>query len=122
MTLENNGSTGQAPEGEGVLSAIRRVAGDARACDLVAAAGGLAALESAVHNELVLYRSEAVDGTPIGVSGIVALPRDAPPEQGYPVVSWAHGAARQLYPQISDRPAIVGHSQGGQAALFTPLI
>jgi alpha/beta superfamily hydrolase len=128
------------------------------------------------------------------VSGIVALPPDPPPQQGYPVVSWAHGtlglgdkcapsrdsekiaqilpehhlinqaphellnaflrqgwavvmtdyegmgipgphpyllgeseardvldmvrAARQLYPQISHRLAIVGHSQGGQAALF----
>lgn len=155
---------------------------------------GPAALKSAVHNELVLYHSEAVDGTPVGVSGIVALPPDPPLEQGYPVVSWAHGtlglgakcapsrdsadmarslpdhhlinqvphgllnaflrqgwavvmtdyeglgtpgphpyllgeseahgvldmvrAARRLYPQISDRLATVGHSQGGQAALF----
>jgi|JI10StandDraft_1071094.scaffolds.fasta_scaffold04415_11 pimeloyl-ACP methyl ester carboxylesterase len=160
-----------------------------------AMAPGIAALlSSSPHNELVLYRSESVDGAPIGVSGIVALPRLPPPPGGYPVVSWAHGtlglaargapsrdseemgrslpehhqinqaphvlleaflargwavvmtdyealgtpgthpyllgeseargildivrAARQLFPQISRRLAIVGHSQGGQAALF----
>jgi pimeloyl-ACP methyl ester carboxylesterase len=137
----------------------------------------------------VLYRSTALDGTPIGVSGIVALPPTEPPQGGFPVISWAHGtigsadicapsrdseglpthifnaaphvllnaflregwavvmtdyeglgtpgphpylvglseargnldivrAARLLYPQLSERFAIVGHSQGGQGALF----
>lgn len=51
---------------------------------------GPAALEAAGHNELVLYWSEAVDGTAIGVSGIIALPPTAP-SRGCPVVSWAHG-------------------------------
>ncbi|SEM44952.1 Secretory lipase [Stigmatella aurantiaca] len=150
---------------------------------------GEAALTAARHNELVLYRSRDVRGNPIGVSGIIALPRKPAPEGGYPVISWAHGtvgsadkcapsrdtqdsaahiynkhphellnhfleqgwavvmtdyeglgtygphpyllgesqargildivrAARQLYPELSHRFAIVGHSQGGQAALF----
>jgi pimeloyl-ACP methyl ester carboxylesterase len=155
---------------------------------------GPAALEAAGHNELVLYRSEAVDGRPIGVSGIVALPAGDPPAGGFPLISWAHGtlglgdrgapsrdneqiahelpehhlinqaphvllnallndgwavamsdyegmgtpgvhpyllgesearsvldmarAARRRYPQITDQFVIVGHSQGGQAALF----
>ncbi|GCD92387.1 alpha/beta fold hydrolase [Embleya hyalina] len=155
---------------------------------------GVAALRSASHNELVLYRSEAVDGTPIAVSGIVALPPTPVPDGGYPLIGWAHGtlglgdkcapsrdneeiaaelpehheinqsphvllnalleagwavamtdyegmgtpgphpfllgrseahgvldlarAARRLYPVISDRFALVGHSQGGQGALF----
>ncbi|WP_224372382.1 alpha/beta hydrolase [Hyalangium versicolor] len=150
---------------------------------------GEAALASARHNELVLYRSQDVRGNPIAVSGIIALPGKPAPEGGYPVISWAHGtvgsadscapsrdtrdspahiynkhphamlnhfleqgwavvmtdyeglgtygphpyllgesearglldivlAARQLYPELSRRLAIVGHSQGGQAALF----
>ncbi|WP_344499534.1 lipase family protein [Streptomyces enissocaesilis] len=155
---------------------------------------GPAALEEAARNELVLYRSEAVDGTPIAVSGVIALPQGEPPTGGFPIVSWAHGtlgladegaptrdgediarslpehhlinqaphallnaflargwavamtdyeglgtpgvhpyllgqseargvldiarAARGLHPEISERLAVVGHSQGGQAALF----
>lgn len=148
-----------------------------------------AALQEAQRNTLVLYRSRDVHGKPIAVSGIIALPRQDPPEGGYPIVSWAHGtvgcadfcapsrdtdksaahpynkhpqamlnaflnkgwavvmtdyeglgteglhpyllgeseahgildivlAARWLYPQLSKRMAIVGHSQGGQGALF----
>jgi hypothetical protein len=158
------------------------------------AVGAPVALSGTTRNELILYRSEAVDGTPIAVSGIVALPESDPPPGGYPVVSWAHGtlglasagspsrdddeiaarlpehhainqaphvllnaflaagwavvmsdyeglgvlgthpyllgeseargvldivrAARQLHPELSDRLAITGHSQGGQGALF----
>ena len=52
---------------------------------------GPAALSSASRNDLVLYRSTAVDGTPIAVSGIVALPPTPAPANGYPLVSWAHG-------------------------------
>jgi pimeloyl-ACP methyl ester carboxylesterase len=151
---------------------------------------GPAALEGAASNELVLYRSTAVDGTAVGVSGIVALPAGPVPAGGFPVVSWAHGtlgsadvcapsrdtvdsaahifngyphvllnaflqqgwavamtdyeglgtpgphpyllglseargvldivrAARTMHPELSATVALVGHSQGGQAALFT---
>jgi pimeloyl-ACP methyl ester carboxylesterase len=52
---------------------------------------GAAALKSAASNELVLYRSTSVQGTPIAVSGIVALPKGAPPAGGWPVITWAHG-------------------------------
>lgn len=150
---------------------------------------GVAALERAASNELVLYQSVSVSGTPIGVSGIVALPAGPTPPGGFPVVSWAHGtlgsadvcapsrdtvdaaahifnqaphilldaflqqgfavvmtdyeglgtpgphpyllglsqargildmvrAARALHPELSPMVALVGHSQGGQAALF----
>jgi len=151
---------------------------------------GVAALEYAQSNELVLYRSTSVkDNAPIGVSGIIALPKGTPPKGGWPIVTWAHGtlgggdkcapsrdergaiahwfnqaphrllnrylkrgwavvmsdyeglgtpgshpfllgkseargvldivlAARELHPELSDKFIIVGHSQGGQAALF----
>ncbi|WP_437774738.1 alpha/beta hydrolase family protein [Sorangium sp. So ce1097] len=52
---------------------------------------GAAALASARVNQLVLYRSRDVHGKPVAVSGIIALPRGAAPEGGYPIVSWAHG-------------------------------
>lgn len=39
----------------------------------------------------VLYVSEAVDGTPIAVSGMVAAPSGDPPEGGRDVVTWSHG-------------------------------
>jgi pimeloyl-ACP methyl ester carboxylesterase len=39
----------------------------------------------------VLYVSQAVDGTPIAVSGIVAAPAGEPPEGGRDVVTWSHG-------------------------------
>ena len=38
----------------------------------------------------VLYRSTDLDGTPIGVSGIVVAPDRPAPDGGWPVVSWAH--------------------------------
>ena len=150
---------------------------------------GVAALEQAASSEVVLYRSVAVSGTAVGVSGIVALPPGPAPAGGFPVISWAHGtlgsadvcapsrdtpdsaahifnqyphillnqflaqgwavvmtdyeglgtpgphpyllglseargildmvrAGRALHPELSARFAVVGHSQGGQAALF----
>jgi pimeloyl-ACP methyl ester carboxylesterase len=39
----------------------------------------------------VLYVSEALDGTAIAVSGLVAAPGGPAPEAGYDVVTWSHG-------------------------------
>lgn len=39
----------------------------------------------------VLYLSEAVDGSPIAVSGVVAAPDAPAPAEGRPVMTWAHG-------------------------------
>lgn len=39
----------------------------------------------------VLYVSTAVDGTAIAVSGLVAAPEGAEPEDGREVVTWSHG-------------------------------
>ena len=53
---------------------------------------GPAALESAAACELVIYQSTRVsDGAPIGVSGVIAIPKGNPPTGGWPVVSWSHG-------------------------------
>lgn len=49
-------------------------------------------LPSAARTSLVLHLSTAVDGTPIAVSGTVAIPRGKAPKGGWPVISWGHGS------------------------------
>ena len=39
----------------------------------------------------ILYRSESLDGTPIAVSGWLAVPNSDRPADGYPIVAFAHG-------------------------------
>jgi dipeptidyl aminopeptidase/acylaminoacyl peptidase len=38
----------------------------------------------------VLYRSTALDGRPIAVSGVIIIPAGQPPAGGWPIVPWAH--------------------------------
>ena len=52
---------------------------------------GPAVLKSAKSNKLLLYRSQAVDGKTIAVSGTVAIPKGKAPKAGWPVITWAHG-------------------------------
>ena len=49
------------------------------------------ALGGAAKSYLLLYRSTAIDGKPIAVSGTLAIPKGRAPKGGWPVVSWAHG-------------------------------
>jgi pimeloyl-ACP methyl ester carboxylesterase len=39
----------------------------------------------------VMYASESLQGEPIVVTGVVAVPDAAAPDGGFPVVAWAHG-------------------------------
>ena len=48
----------------------------------------------------VLYASESIQGDPIAVSGMVALPPGEPPAEGWTSVTWAHGTKG-----VSDRCA-----------------
>ncbi|MFN8037488.1 MAG: alpha/beta fold hydrolase [Acidimicrobiia bacterium] len=41
----------------------------------------------------VLYKSQAVSGKPVAVSGIVVAPKKKAPKGGFPVVTWAHGTS-----------------------------
>lgn len=52
---------------------------------------GPAVLKDAKRNTLLLYRSQAVDGKAVAVSGTVAVPKGPAPKGGWPVVTWAHG-------------------------------
>ena len=38
----------------------------------------------------ILYRSTGLSGEPIAVSGVAIVPPGPPPEQGRPIVAWAH--------------------------------
>ncbi len=48
-------------------------------------------LKNAARTTLVLYRSNALDGKSIAVSGTFAIPKGKAPKAGWPVISWAHG-------------------------------
>ena len=39
----------------------------------------------------VMYVSTTVDNKPVAVTGLIVVPKAAPPKAGYPVVSWGHG-------------------------------
>ncbi len=54
---------------------------------------GGAALPSAAVNYLVLYETVGPRGTFVAVSGMVAIPKGAPPSGGWPIISWAHGTS-----------------------------
>jgi hypothetical protein len=41
----------------------------------------------------LLYASTGLDGSPIAVSGLVAVPRASPPQEGFPVIGFAHGTS-----------------------------
>jgi dienelactone hydrolase len=43
------------------------------------------------RNELLLYRSKAVGGKTVAVSGSVAVPKGKAPKGGWPVITYAHG-------------------------------
>ena len=53
-------------------------------------ANALVTLEGARRTTVVLYRSRAVDGHPTVMSASVALPRTAPPANGWRTVVWNH--------------------------------
>src|SRR3954469_8284582 len=40
----------------------------------------------------VMYHSQSLAGDDIPVTGLIAVPTTPPPDGGYPVVTWAHGA------------------------------
>jgi pimeloyl-ACP methyl ester carboxylesterase len=49
------------------------------------------ALPSAAVNYRLLYETVGASGTFVAVSGTLAIPRGAPPPNGWPIISWAHG-------------------------------
>jgi alpha-beta hydrolase superfamily lysophospholipase len=147
---------------------------------------GGSALSSASVNYRLLYETLTVNGSFVAVSGTLAIPRGAPPANGWPLISWAHGtvgdgpqcapsrtgapngeqrmldgfvqrgyavaqtdyegngtpgihpymvgavaardvtsivlAARELVPQIGRTWVVMGHSEGGAAALATAVL
>lgn len=77
---------------------------------------------------VVLYRSETINGTPIGVSGYIAVPDTVAPAGGRPVIAWAHGTrgladecapTRQDVPPSSDMPVLAELLQRGYVVAAT---
>lgn len=62
----------------------------------------------------VMYVSEDTRGRPIAVTGLVMVPRSAPPKGGYPVVTWGHGTngmAPQCAPSLHPASAVPFQNQ-----------
>jgi pimeloyl-ACP methyl ester carboxylesterase len=54
-------------------------------------AKGLATIDGAASNTLVLYTSKSPRGKTVAVSGSVSIPKGKPPKAGWPVISYGHG-------------------------------
>ncbi|HVL54394.1 MAG TPA: lipase family protein [Vitreimonas sp.] len=70
----------------------------------------------------VLYRSETISGVAIAVSGLVVAPDRPPPDDGFPVVAYAHGTtglADQCAPSRATRPL---GAAAGTGALPVPAL
>lgn len=68
-------------------------------------------LPSAERNLLVTYGSQGASGERVTTSGTIAIPPGPPPEEGWPVVSWAHGTTgvSDLCAPSADRPGGPAH-------------
>lgn len=68
----------------------------------------------------VLYRSEAIHGAPIAVSGLVVAPAGDPPPGGFPVIGYAHGTtglADRCAPSKAARAVEAGDRTAGSLPL-----
>jgi pimeloyl-ACP methyl ester carboxylesterase len=73
---------------------------------VIPSAGSLAQGATAYR---VLYHSESITGSDIAVSGMIVVPGGAPPADGFPVVTWAHGTtglAQQCAPSLEGATSI----------------
>ncbi len=60
-------------------------------------------LPTGAHAVRILYVSRSLDGTLDAVSGVVLIPAGSPPQDGWPVIAWAHGTsgvARMCAPSL----------------------
>ncbi|MER7077997.1 Serine aminopeptidase, S33 [Saccharopolyspora kobensis] len=74
-------------------------------------------LPSAQSEWLITYTSEGARGEPVTVSGTVSVPASPPPQQGWPVISWAHGTTgtADVCAPSADRPGGPAHGYVGLA-------
>ena len=82
---------------------------------------GKRGVPAAARTSLVLYRSTAVNGDPVAVSGTVMVPRGKPPKGGWPVATWAHGSTGVADPCAPSlyRMTRGDYGKNGTAPLFT---
>jgi hypothetical protein len=105
--------TPMTPIPPGEIYAVPDPLPDGRAGDLIWAER-VAAPRGAVAWR-VLYRSETIHGEPIGVSGLIVSPDEAPPAGGWPVIGYGHGTtglADRCAPSKAANPVADGDSIG----------
>jgi pimeloyl-ACP methyl ester carboxylesterase len=60
-------------------------------------------LPAGAHAKRILYVSRTLNGDAVVASGVVLIPAGTPPQEGWPVIAWAHGTsgvARQCAPSL----------------------
>ena len=60
-------------------------------------------LPAGAHARRILYVSRALNGRAVAASAVVLIPAGSPPQEGWPVIAWAHGTsgvARQCAPSL----------------------
>jgi pimeloyl-ACP methyl ester carboxylesterase len=60
-------------------------------------------------NTFVLYHTVSPTGRDVAVSGVISVPKGAPPAGGWPIISWAHGTtgnAPQCAPSQFSQPDV----------------
>jgi predicted esterase len=70
---------------------------------------GGSALSNAARNTFVLYHTVSPTGRDVAVSGVISVPKGTPPQNGWPVISWAHGTtgnAPQCAPSRARAPNV----------------
>lgn len=73
---------------------------------------GGSALRNAASNSFVLYHTVSPTGHDVAVSGVIAVPKGAPPADGWPILSWAHGTtgnAPQCAPSRNSKQNLEQH-------------
>ena len=80
-------------------------------------------LANAASQERILYTStDGVEGKSlIAVSGALFIPKGTPPQEGWPLLAWAHGTEEPRHPPIARKPADRHNDQAESKSTSTTL-
>lgn len=100
----------------GVTYVIAPLSANGRRGDLLAASGPVPAGPqlAGAQRYTLLYRSANARGAAIGVSGVLLVPRGAPPPGGWPIITWGHGTTGLADPCAPSERANLGYDEYAQ--------